>query len=69
MNKRYGQFTGSGIDPHWRVWPAEIVRKKKVNAEIKEQLILLLSLNQCLHLLAYNSYQAGVRSTMEQIMK
>ena len=51
MNKKYGLFTESGVEPHWWVWAAEIVRKKKVNAETKKWLKILLSLNQCLHLL------------------
>ena len=50
MNKRYGLFTGSGVEPHWSVWVAEIDRKK-INAETKKRLMLLLSLNECLHLI------------------
>ena len=28
-------FTGSGMEPHWRVWAAEIVRKKRLIQRLK----------------------------------
>ena len=35
MNKRFGPLTESSVEPHWRVWAAEIVHKKRLMQKLK----------------------------------
>ena len=35
MNIRYGLFTGSGVEPYWKVFAAQIVRKYGLMQRLK----------------------------------